>query len=100
MFKINHVDNFDNDCQANENVFVNDDGCAVDDPLVMNYVDDDVYEIDIVRNYRLDDNDDDDVDDQVIVIDHLETNDDLDLFYLDKNPMMTMQHCQMFRAYR
>jgi hypothetical protein len=66
-----HVDYFDGDYQAIEIDVV------VVDLHVMNYVDDDIYEIYNDQNYLHDDDDDDVVDDQVNVIE----NDHLDLIY-------------------
>jgi hypothetical protein len=66
-----HVDYFDDDYQVIEI------DVAVVDLRVMNYVDDDVYEIYNDQNYLHDDDDDDVVDDQVNVIE----NDHLDLIY-------------------
>jgi len=108
LFKIDHDDDFDNDYPVNVIVFVND---VVDDRHAMNYVDDDVYEIDTVRNCHLDDDDDADDQESVIVNDCLYKqtkflklfsfqNSFTDVFYLDGNRMMTMLHCQMFRAYQ
>jgi hypothetical protein len=67
-----HVDYFDNDYQAIVIVIDHD---VVVDLHVMNYVDDDVYEIYNDQNYLLDDDDDNGVDDQMNVIenDHPET---------------------------
>lgn len=67
VFMYDHVDYFDNDYQ----VIVIDYYYVVVDLHVMNYVDDDVYEIYNDQNYHLDDDDDDDVvDDQVNVIEN------------------------------
>lgn len=68
LFMNDHVDDFDTDRQVYVNVI--DDYIVVVDLHVMNYVDDDVYEIDNDQDYHLDDDDDDVVDDQMNVIEN------------------------------
>ncbi len=72
-----HFDCFDNDYQV---IVILIDYYVVVDLHVMNYVDDDVYEIYNDQNCLLDDDDDDVVDDQMNVIE----NDHHEMIYFNK----------------